>query len=190
MRAGSQAWPTAQRLGRCLVGVRRFESGPAHTASNDRERRVCATTGENPASHSPEAQRSEHPGLSRSGSNPVPRMASPNVSEESHRYERMRTLQGTRSERSERAFLAPVRIRSRASPVVAVARTPPPETSTLDTKPTLTFAFADSSRRRPAPTRPQLSDVRQPLSPPKTSHKSFSHCRRALTDGGAIGPPR
>ena len=27
--AGSQARPTAQRLGRCPIGVRRFESGPA-----------------------------------------------------------------------------------------------------------------------------------------------------------------
>ena len=41
-RAGSRARPKVQRLGRCPVGVRRFKSGPAHTASNERERHVCA----------------------------------------------------------------------------------------------------------------------------------------------------
>ncbi len=67
--AGSQARPTAQRLGRCPVGVRRFESGPAHASPSTSARRRIAM--------------------------------------------RIRTLQGTRSDRRERAFLALVRIRSR-----------------------------------------------------------------------------
>ena len=42
--------------------------------SSEARKRVREQTDLNPASHSPEAQRSEHPGLSCSGSNPVPRI--------------------------------------------------------------------------------------------------------------------